>query len=209
MKIGIINVGLGNVASILRMLDRVGSSGYYISSPEDCLESDALILPGVGHFDEVMRALRNAKLAESIEDRVLRANIPVLGICLGMQLLCRGSEEGSETGLGFIDADVRRFRFPTKVELKVPHMGWNVVRTKAFNPLLSEAGDEQRFYFVHSYRVVPDDDSSVIGTTNYGGEFCAAFQKGHIFGVQFHPEKSHRFGMELLKRFVNYSARTK
>lgn len=206
MKIGIVNVGIGNLASIHRMLARVGSSGHFVSSRKDCMETDALILPGVGHFDEAMRALRNADLIEAIEDRVLRANVPILGICLGMQLLCRNSEEGTEPGLGLVNASVKKFRFPAGANLKVPHMGWNVVHSRVLNPLIPGAEQEQRYYFVHSYRVIPQNESIVIGTANYGGEFCAAFQKDNIFGVQFHPEKSHRFGVSLMRSFVEYRA---
>ncbi len=206
MKVGIINSGLGNVASIQRMLERVGGYGVLVSSSKECMESDALILPGVGHFDEGMRALRNADLIETIKKRVCDDKVPILGICLGMQILCRVSDEGSEMGLGLIAADVKKFYFPANDKLKVPHMGWNVVRQASSNPLISNTEKEQRFYFVHSYRVVPDDPSIVIGAADYGGEFCAAFQQANVFGVQFHPEKSHRFGMALLKRFVELSA---
>ena len=125
-----------------------------------------------------------------------------MGICLGMQLLCRNSEEGSAAGLGLIDASVRKLRSETDQSFKVPHMGWNIVRTARPNLILPEGLEEQRFYFVHSYKVVPSDPAVTIGTANYGGEFCVAFQKKNIFGVQFHPEKSHRFGMALMKRFV-------
>lgn len=201
-KVGIVSVGFGNVQSIKRMLAQVGACGVYVSSCKDCMDVKALILPGVGNFSEGMRALRNADLIETIKKLVCVDNIPILGICLGMQLLCRNSEEGSDPGLGLIEAEVKKFRFTADKKLKVPHMGWNDVRPVSHNPLISLTDEEQRFYFVHSYRVVPDDPSIVIGTTNYGGEFCAAFQKGNIFGVQFHPEKSHRFGMELMKRFV-------
>lgn len=202
MKIGIINVGLGNVSSIQRMLQKVGVCGMFVSSPKECIDSDALILPGVGHFDEGLRALRKANLFETL--RLIGGNneVPILGICLGMQLLCRSSQEGSEQGLALINADVKKFRFSADEKLKVPHMGWNVVRPASANPLISRIEEEQRFYFVHSFRVIPDDPSVVIGTANYGGEFCAAFQKGKIFGVQFHPEKSHRFGLALMKHFV-------
>ena len=202
MKVGIISSGLGNVASIQRMVERVGASTVYVSSEKECMGCDSLILPGVGHFDEGMRALRNTGLIETIKKLVCDDGVPIMGICLGMQLLCRGSEEGSEAGLGLIAADVRKFRLPTESKLKVPHMGWNVVHTGSSNPLIPHMEEEQRFYFVHSYKVVPNDPAVVIGTANYGGEFCAAFQKDNIFGVQFHPEKSHRFGMALMKRFV-------
>lgn len=203
MKVGIINAGLGNLASIQRMLERVGAIGVYVSSRKECMECEALILPGVGHFDEGMRALRDADLIDTIRKRVCEDNIPILGICLGMQLLCRGSEEGTESGLGLIDADVKKFRFSANDKLKVPHMGWNVVRPETPSPILVHTGEEQRFYFVHSYKVVPDEPIVVIGSANYGGKFCAAYQKDNIFGVQFHPEKSHRFGMALMKHFVD------
>lgn len=202
MIVGIVNVGFGNVTSIQRMLERTGASCVYVSSPKEFINLDALILPGVGNFGEGMRALRNADLIETIRTLVCVDNIPILGICLGMQLLCRNSEEGSEPGLGLINAEVKKFQFPADQKLKVPHMGWNVVRPGSYNSLIPASEDQQRFYFVHSYRVVPDDPTIVIGTANYGGDFCAAFQKGNIFGVQFHPEKSHRFGMELMRRFV-------
>lgn len=202
MKVGIVSAGFGNVSSIRRMLERAGVSSVYVSSPKEFINLDALILPGVGNFGEGMRALRSADLIETLKALVYVNNIPILGICLGMQLLCRNSEEASDPGLGLIEAEVKKLRFTADKKLKVPHMGWNDVRPVSHNPLIPLTDEEQRFYFVHSFRVVPDDPSIVIGTTNYGGEFCAAFQKGNIFGVQFHPEKSHRFGMELMKRFV-------
>ena len=203
MKIGIINVGLGNISSIQRMLHKVGVCTKYVTSPAECSGSDALILPGVGHFDEGVRALHKANLFETIRNIGCNNEIPILGICLGMQLLCRSSEEGSLQGLGLISADVEKFRFPYDKNLKVPHMGWNVVRPSSSNPLISSSEEEQRFYFVHSYRVIPDEPNIVIGTANYGSNFCAAFQKNNIFGVQFHPEKSHRFGMALMKSFID------
>lgn len=202
MVVGIINTGAGNIASIQRMLEQLGAAWINVSSQKDCMKSEALIIPGVGHFDNAMRSLHKLNLIESINIRVREDKIPTLGICLGMQLLCRGSEEGSEVGLGFIDADVKRFDFRAGEIFKIPHMGWNVVHPVSSNPLLLHADGEMRFYFVHSYRVVPDDYGVVIGAANYGGDFCAAFQKENIFGVQFHPEKSHRFGMALMKRFL-------
>ena len=202
MKIGIINTGVSNVTSIHNMLGRLGTIGKDIRTPSECIESEALILPGVGHFNEGMRALKKDDLIDTIMQRVNDVKVPILGICLGMQLLCSKSEEGSEPGMGLIDADVKKFQFSADEKLKVPHMGWNIVRPGSPNPLIPRAEEEQRFYFVHSYRDYPNDQNIVIGTTNYGDEFCAAFQKDNIFGVQFHPEKSHRFGMALMKRFV-------
>ena len=204
MKVGIVSTGLGNIASIRRMLERVNANVHTVANPKELMDVEAIILPGVGHFDEGIRALHRAELINPLLDRVYEAKIPILGICLGMQLLCIGSEEGSDSGLGLINAHVQRFRFTTNQNLKVPHMGWNRVNPKKPNPLVKEA-EEQRFYFVHSYHVVPTSQDIIIGVCDYGGDFCAAFQKDNIFGVQFHPEKSHRFGLALLENFMNYS----
>lgn len=200
--VGVINIGLGNIASIVRIIEKVGGKAIVISQASQLNGVSKIILPGVGHFDEGMRQLKKLGLADLIVELAVQRRIQVMGICLGMQLLCRGSEEGETEGLGLIDADVWRFQFSEDQKLKVPHMGWNLVSTNKLNPLLSANDDVQRFYFVHSYKVVPDQFDITIGSTNYGGDFCAAFQKDMIFGVQFHPEKSHRFGMTLMRRFV-------
>lgn len=200
--ISIIDTGLGNIGSIQRMIERAGGKAFSIINPTQLNKGSKVILPGVGHFDQGMSRLIEAGFADVLVDLGRSQKIQVLGICLGMQLLCRGSEEGSLAGLGLIDACVKKFCFSSESKLKVPHMGWNIVSVPRANPLLHVTTEEQRFYFVHSYKVVPDDSSITIGTANYGGEFCAAFRQGNVFGVQFHPEKSHRFGMELLRRFV-------
>lgn len=201
-SICVLDVGLGNISSIVSMIEKVGCRAKVVRHIPNVGHKNKLILPGVGHFDHGMHSMRNIGINGDFFSEVLAREGSILGICLGMQLLCRNSEEGSEPGLGFINAEVKRFQFPASMKLKVPHMGWNVVHSASANPLISCTEKEQRFYFVHSYRVIPDDPSIVIGTANYGGDFCAAFQKGNIFGVQFHPEKSHRFGMALMKRFV-------
>jgi glutamine amidotransferase len=203
MTIGILDTGLGNLGSIQRMIEKVGGRAIYVSSPGQFEAVSKIILPGVGHFDEGMRTLNASGLLQSLRKHVNEDDLPILGICLGMQLLCRGSEEGNQTGLSMIDAEVQKFRFSSEQNLKVPHMGWNVVRSRRQKPLIPRTDEEQRFYFVHSYHVVPDDPEIIIGTASYGGEFCVAFNKGNIFGVQFHPEKSHRFGIALMKRFVD------
>ena len=201
-KIGLVNVGVSNIASVERMLDRVGARTLLINKRDQLEQVSKVILPGVGHFDEGIKRLRTAALDEAITDLVLGHQIVIMGICLGMQLLCRDSEEGSAAGLGLIDASVRKLRVETGQPFKVPQMGWNVVRTVKPNGLLPEGLEEQRFYFVHSYKVVPRDPTIIIGEADHGGNFCAAFQKDNIYGVQFHPEKSHRFGMALMKRFL-------
>jgi len=200
--IDIVDLGLGNIRSVQRMIEKVGGTARFVTFPEEIAISKKLILPGVGHFDEGMKSLRTTGLLNIIRTRLTNEHLPVLGICLGMQLLCRTSEEGTGPGIGLIDAVVRKFQFKEDLKLKVPHMGWNEIEISKENPLIVPDDEEQRFYFVHSYRVVPMDKNIVIATANYGGGFCAAFQKDHIFGVQFHPEKSHRFGLALLKHFV-------
>ena len=202
MSIGIISTGFGNLASIQRIIEKLGGQATYVNTVADLARVGRIVLPGVGHFDEGVRSLRASGLVDQIVERVKDRGMPLLGICLGMQLLCRGSEEGLESGLGLMEADVKKFCFPADAKLKVPHMGWNVVKPTRPNALISLGEEEQRFYFVHSYRVVPDDPEVIIGVANYGSEFCAAFQKDNIIGVQFHPEKSHRFGMALMKRFM-------
>jgi len=201
-SIQIIDVGLGNIASIQRMIEKVGGNTILVKNSNHFDRDCKVILPGVGHYDEGMNRIKESGFAAILADLGRSQELRIMGICLGMQLLCRGSEEGDLPGLGLIDADVKKFRFSPESKLKVPHMGWNVVTALRTNQLLPASTEEQRFYFVHSYKVLPDDSAITIGTANYGGEFCAAFQQGNVFGVQFHPEKSHRFGMELMRRFV-------
>ncbi len=202
LYVGVIDIGLGNIASIVRIIEKVGGKAIMINQTSQLKNINKIVLPGVGHFDEGMKKLKDSGLAEMIVELTVQSHIQIMGICLGMQLLCRGSEEGWMSGLGLIDADVKRFRFSKELKLKVPHMGWNIVSQNKPNPLLPVNDYEQRFYFVHSYKVVPDQSEVTIGSTDYGGNFCAAFQQDMIFGVQFHPEKSHRFGMALMRRFV-------
>ncbi|MCP9812222.1 imidazole glycerol phosphate synthase subunit HisH [Synechococcus lacustris] len=204
MTVGILDIGHGNFGSLKRVIEKAGGKADYISSVPRLANCSKLILPGVGHFDSAMQVLKSSILLEPLLMRVLEDKIPFLGICLGMQLLCRNSEEGVEPGLGLIDASVKKFKFRSSLKLKVPHMGWNTVDPLRSNPLLPITLKEERFYFVHSYHVVPDNDTLSICNTNHGGSFCAAFQKDNIFGVQFHPEKSHRFGINLISRFLNF-----
>lgn len=200
--IGLIDYGVGNLGSIQRMIEKVGGSSVLISSALDLTFVNKIILPGVGHFAEGVRSLNESELRDPLIEFVANKNSLLMGICLGMQLLCKHSEEGDVEGLGLVDANVKKFDFPSQPLLKVPHMGWNTLHTARENPLLPMDEEERRFYFVHSYKVVPNKPDISIGQCDYGGEFCAAFQQGNVLGVQFHPEKSHRFGMALMKRFV-------
>lgn len=200
--ISILNYGLGNIASISNMISYVGGRFEVIDSCDQIIQSKKLILPGVGHFDNGMSNLHSCALVDPLREAVFVRKTPLLGICLGMQLLCNKSEEGEVRGLGFVDAEVVKFRFGVTSVLKIPHMGWNSVSSMRDNPLIQLTHEQQRFYFVHSYHVVPSDECIAIASANYGYDFCAAFQKDNIYGVQFHPEKSHRFGMALMKRFM-------
>lgn len=198
--ITIVNYGLGNLGSIVNMFKRIGISCQVSNRIEEIEQASKILLPGVGAFDVAMNMIRSNSMVETLNKKALVDKIPVLGICLGMQLLTRGSEEGKLPGLGWINADTRRF--PKSSELKVPHMGWNVVTPAESSLLTQNLSDQSRFYFVHSYYVHVDDERNSILKCRYGVFFDAAIQKDNIYGAQFHPEKSHRFGMQLLKNFA-------
>jgi len=198
----ILDCGVGNFLSIARMITIVGGKCYFGHSQADIDKAKKIIIPGVGSFDNGIKMIKSALIFDKIKNKINSKDVIVLGICLGMQLLCRSSEEGSLPGLGVIAADNKKIEISNDKKLKIPHVGWNIVTPVRPNKLIYDTKEQQRFYFVHSYKVVPDDPNIVIGKTHYGNEFCSAFQKDNIYGVQFHPEKSHRFGLELIKRFV-------
>lgn len=198
--ITIVNYGLGNLGSIVNMLKRIGIASQVSNQIEEIEQAKKILLPGVGAFDVAMGMIREKGMIEALNKKALIEKVPVLGICLGMQLLTRGSEEGKLPGLGWIQADTRRF--PGSKGLKVPHMGWNIVTPATPSRLTNNLPMESRFYFVHSYHVQVDNDLHSILKCNYGVSFDAAIQSNNIFGAQFHPEKSHRFGMQFLKSFA-------
>lgn len=201
--ITIVDYGLGNLNSIKNMLKRVGFRSEISSDPNVILAADKLILPGVGAFDHGMRNIASRGLRESLDRKALEEKVPVLGICLGMQLLCEGSEEGNLPGLGWISGRARLFKFSGADEsLKVPHMGWNEVVFNPSHPLTRDFRASVRFYFVHSYKVECSNAEDVLMTAEYGGPVVAAVASGNIMGTQFHPEKSHKFGMQLLRNFA-------
>lgn len=198
--IQIVNYGLGNLGSVQNMLRRINVDSVIVNNPKD-LVSEKMILPGVGSFDTGMRNLVNDGWIETLDELVLKSKIPVLGICLGMQLMTNRSEEGEMNGLGWVDAEVVKFPADT---LKIPHMGWNVVRTSGSDDsILRSEKPELRFYFVHSYYVRVNQPSDQLGVTHYGRDFTSVFQRENVYGVQFHPEKSHKFGMMLLRNFAS------
>ncbi|MEB3220993.1 MAG: imidazole glycerol phosphate synthase subunit HisH [Candidatus Sericytochromatia bacterium] len=199
--ITIVSYGVGNLGSMLNMFKRLGVPARAEADPDAIRAARKLVLPGVGAFDAAMARIEAVPgLREALDHQALVARVPVLGVCLGMQLLTRGSEEGVRPGLGWLAADTRRF--PRQPGLKVPHMGWNLVEEATPSPLTRNLGDEPRYYFVHSYHVAVDDPADALLRAHHGVAFEAAIGRGNVFGVQFHPEKSHRFGMRLLQNFA-------
>jgi len=201
--ITIVDYGVGNLGSILNMLKKVGAKAQASSDPQALAKAEKLILPGVGAFDAGMRKLRETGLIPLLNELALEKKVPVLGLCLGMQLMTKRSAEGTETGLGWFDAETVRFQFgPENAHLKVPHMGWNTLDIRRPHPLVADLGPEPRFYFVHSYHVICADQADVVAYTDYGHAVTAVIARGNVLGAQFHPEKSHKFGMQLLKNFA-------
>lgn len=208
--IAVIDYDMGNVGSILNMLRKLGVRAKLTSARAELLAASALILPGVGAFDEGMRNLTAKDLCGPLNEAVLGRGVPILGICLGMQLLTKGSEEGSLPGLGWIDATTRRFQFAESGEgLRIPHMGWNYLTPRPrtgdglADRLFADGEPRPRFYFVHSFHAVCHRHEDVLATATYGYEFAAAIGRDNIAGTQFHPEKSLRFGVALMRSYAN------
>ncbi len=200
--IGIIDYGLGNLGSVLNMLNRIGIPAKISSSPSELQDTTALILPGVGAFDYGVKNLHSSGLWQFLEDEVLLRQKPILGICLGAQLLLNSSEEGCESGLGWITGHNIAFdKKKLQQTQKIPNMGWRNVKVSQPDSLTTGFTEETRFYFVHSYHFASIKQENVIITGIHGYEFPAGIRHNHIAGVQFHPEKSHRFGMSLLQNY--------
>ena len=207
MNIVIFEYGMGNVGSIKNMFKKLGRPATISAEPEVVANATHLLLPGVGAFDHGMTKLRQAPAFEILERKVLEEKTPVIGICLGMQLLTNSSEEGNLPGLGWIDAETRRFQLnseiPEHAGLKIPHMGWNEVNPKEGEFLYEGYEETPRYYFVHAYHVCCRHEENSIGRTIHGYEYTSSIRKGNVMGVQFHPEKSHRFGLKLLENFAS------
>lgn len=201
--IAIIDYGVGNPGSIQNMFHYLGIASHITSSAEEIRAAHKLVLPGVGAFDAGMKRLHESGLKMILDHEVLENKKPILGICLGMQLMTHGSEEGVLPGLMWIDAKTMKFSTDAHPGLRIPHMGWNQMEAKQDHPLLAGLGEENKFYFVHSYFVKVAEESVSVATTLYGTEFTSVFARDNIMGVQFHPEKSHRYGMQVLKNFAN------
>lgn len=200
----ILDYGMGNAASIKNMISKLGGGATVASSLKETSGLTGIILPGVGSFDNAMKKLNDLNLIEDLRESVLNKQVPFLGICLGMQLLFDSSEEGRLLGLGFIPGYVQRFASSAfdNNKLKIPHMGWNTVRLHGEAPLFRGDFKEQKFYFVHSYHAVCREDSDISAICHYGYDFPCAITRNNIYATQFHPEKSHKFGMNLLKNFM-------
>lgn len=201
--ITILDYGVGNVQSLLNMYDYLGIDAEASKNPNNIAEAQRLIIPGVGAFDNGMRSLNDCGVISSLEYAVFERQIPLLGICLGMQLLARRSDEGRLPGLGWIAADVKRLEVYHDLGLKIPHIGWSEIVPNKTSLLLPTEQELEKFYFVHGYHMVCDEISDVLATVKYGDNLCCAINKKNIWGVQFHPEKSHRYGMRLLSAFAN------
>lgn len=201
--IGIIKLGIGNIGSVSNMLKHIDSMPAIIECPSKISSMDAIVLAGVGAFDTAAKALKLAGWDSAIQQLVAENKRPILGICLGMQLFANGSEEGTLPGLGIVPGFVKRLQTIENSTLRIPHMGWDtVVPKKDVNGFGFNETCPTRFYFTHSYHMECADSSDVWLTCNYGSQFVAACQRKKIFGVQFHPEKSHRFGMSFMRAFV-------
>jgi len=201
----IIDYGAGNLASIKNMLKRLDIESLISNRREDILAATKLILPGVGAFDHGMEHLNRSELIAPMNEKVHQNKTPILGICLGVQLLTEGSEEGNSKGLGWIKGKTISFdRTKLRTDQKIPHMGWTEVSHYERSKLFTGMYEEPRFYFVHSYHLQTDDPADVMVEAQYGYRFTAGVERGNILGVQFHPEKSHKFGMRILENFYNH-----
>lgn len=201
--ISIIDYGMGNLGSVKKKLDRIGVKSIITSNVEEIKTSNRIILPGVGHFAKAVYELKNRGLWDLLSEQVLVEKKLILGICLGMQLMAKQSEEGNAEGFGWIDAKVIRFKVSDTTRYKVPHMGWNTFSPVKDLPLLENIDPDSEFYFVHSYHIQCNNSNDILTETIYDYPFTSSIQKENILGVQFHPEKSHDAGEVLLRNFVN------
>lgn len=200
--ITIIDYGMGNIGSLENMIKKVGSESQISTNIEDIKNAHKLILPGVGCFDNAIRRLNETGIINVLNEKVLQDKVPILCICLGAQLVTQSSEEGDESGLGWVKARTVKFPVDSDSNLKIPHMGWNNVIVKKESRLFKNMYAEPSFYFVHSYHFICDDPSDILTTSIYGYEFASAIEHKNIYATQFHPEKSHKYGIMLMKNFV-------
>ena len=202
-RIVIVDYRTGNLNSIKRTLDRIGGRSIISSQLKELSAADKIILPGVGHFAKAMANLKELDLLDALNEAVVTKRKPVLGICLGMELMAKTSEEGNTSGLQWLDAGAVRFENGSSARHKVPHMGWNRIQITKSSPLMKHVEDQAEFYFAHSYHLAINDRSDLLNETEYGIAFPSAIERNNIFGVQYHPEKSHHAGVQVLKNFID------
>jgi glutamine amidotransferase len=201
-RIIIIDYGMGNIRSVVKKINQTDHEVIVSNNIADINTADKLILPGVGHFSKGMQELKKRNIINALNIKVLEEKTPILGICLGMQLLTSFSEEGHVAGLGWVDAETIKFEL-NDIRYKVPHMGWNSVHLVKESPLFKSTSNDGLFYFVHSFYVKCNNSLDILAITQYKHDFVSAIQKGNIFGTQFHPEKSHEWGERMLLNFIN------
>lgn len=205
MSIVIVNYGMGNLRSIEYKLRKAEITAKISSDREVIAGADILFLPGVGHFRQGMENIKSMGLFEILNRKVIEEKTPIMGICLGVQLFSKWSEEGEADGFGWIDAVTKRFKFnDSQEQLRIPHIGWNTIKKEREDIFLEGIEPDRQFYFVHSYHVCCNDPKDILTTTFYGYDFVSSIRHGNIFGTQFHPEKSHKKGIEIVKNFVKY-----
>lgn len=202
--ITIIDYGVGNLSSISNMLKRIGEDSIITNDVKQISEATKFILPGVGSFDYGINQLKDAKYFDILEKKIQEDKVPIMGVCLGMQLLCKGSEEGIKPGLGWVNGYVKKFDSEkiNKAGLKIPHMGWTDIEIKKDSKLLTDLPENPHYYFVHSYHFCAEEESDILLESNYGYNFTSGIEKDNIVAVQFHPEKSLKYGMQLYRNFA-------
>lgn len=198
----VVNYGLGNVQAFANIYKRLNIPAAIASSPDQLQKASKIILPGVGSFDWAMKRLSDSGMRELLDMLVMKNRIPILGICVGMQIMAGRSDEGKSSGLGWIEAEVKKFDISLNKDFYLPHMGWNDVAPCCENSLFKGIKKGARFYFLHSYYFLPKNQSDVLLTTDYNGPFASGVHRQNVFGVQFHPEKSHQYGIQMLKNFA-------
>ena len=201
--LAIVDYGMGNLNSVKKKLDRLKTTASITSNPKDIIKADKIILVGVGHFAKAMKNIKELNLLDTLNEAVIIKKKPVLGICLGMQLMAKDSEEGNAEGFGWLDANVRKMQVEDTLRFKIPHTGWNKITQSKKSRLMKGIPESSEFYFVHSYHLMSNETSNILNETEYCFKFISAIEKNNIFGVQYHPEKSHDIGEVLLKNFIS------
>ena len=199
----IVDYRMGNLNSVKKKLDRLKTTASITSNPRDIVKADKIILVGVGHFAQAMKNIKELALLDALNEVVIIKKKPVLGICLGMQLMANDSEEGNTEGLGWLNANVRKMKVNDTLKFKIPHMGWNKIIKSKESALMKGIPKSTEFYFVHSYYFQSNETSDILNETEYSFKFTSAVEKDNIFGVQYHPEKSHDVGDVLLNNFIS------